>query len=282
MRAGVSGIEESKVPKLEFMRDASCSDCHMYSTGPPQNITGHTFRPKMEACVSCHASDPRTFPITVDQASGAVDSWQSITIERLLSTESNLTLARNAIDNANQYHFSSQVLNDAQDLYDDANYSYSFVIADRSQGAHNLPYALALLDFANTSARDIIDMLTPGEVIGKVVDKDGNDVTGASIEFNNEQIAVTGSDGSFSVDIASGTYTFKITKGGSTLGSVENVQVFEDETTDLGTISTEPTQGGFDLVILAVVLTIIVVVVVVVYFVRFKPPKENEEPDEDL
>ena len=281
MRTGISGIDESKVPRLEFMRDALCSDCHMYSTGPPQNITGHSFRPKMEACVSCHAADSRTFPITVDQASSAVNSWQSITLERLLSTESNLTLAKNAIDNAHLYHFSDQVLNTAQNLYDDANYSYSFVIADRSQGAHNLPYALALLDFANESAQEIIDMLTPGKVVGKIVDKDGKDVVGASILLNGEQIAVSGGGGSFTIDIAPGSYTFKITKDGSTIGSVENVEVLHGDTTDLGTISTEPTQGGLELVILAAVLIIIVVVIVVVYFVRFKPPKENEKPDED-
>ena len=253
----------------------------MYSTGPPQNITGHTFRPKMDACVSCHATDSRTFPITVDQASSAVDSWQDITGERLDSTRSNLTLAKNAIDNAHLYHFSNQVLNTAQDLFDDANYSYSFVIADRSQGAHNLPYALALLDFASESAQEIIDMLAPGKVVGKIVDKDGKDVVGASILLNGEQIAVSGGGGSFSVDIAPGTYTFKITKDGSTIGSVENIEVLHGDATDLGTISTEPTQGGLELVILVAVLIIIVVVIVVVYFVRFKPPKENEKPDED-
>ncbi|MCK5291315.1 MAG: ammonia-forming cytochrome c nitrite reductase subunit c552 [Thermoplasmata archaeon] len=281
MRTGISGIDVSKVPRLEFMRDALCSDCHMYSTGPPQNITGHTFRPKMEACVSCHAADSRTFPITVDQASSAVNSWQSITLERLLSTESNLTLAKNAIDNAHLYHFSDQVLNTAQNLYDDANYSYSFVIADRSQGAHNLPYALALLDFANESSQGIIDMLTPGKVVGKIVDQDGEDVVGASVLLNGEQIAVSGSGGSFAIDIAPGTYTFKIKKDGSTIGSVENVEVLYRDTTDLGTISTEPTQGGLELMILVAVLIIIVVVIVVVYFVRFKPPKENEKPDEE-
>ncbi|MEE9116118.1 MAG: ammonia-forming cytochrome c nitrite reductase subunit c552, partial [Thermoplasmata archaeon] len=281
MRTGVSGIDESKVPRLEFMRDALCSDCHMYSTGPPQNITGHTFRPKMEACVSCHASDPRTFPLTSDQASSAVNSWQFITLGRLLSTESNMTLAKNAIGNAHLYHFTDQVLDNAQDLYDDANYSYSFVIADRSQGAHNLPYALALLEFANESAREIIDMLTPGTVVGKIVDQDGNDVIGASVLLNNEQMAVSGSNGSFTIDIAPGTYAFEITKEGSTIGSVENVEVLPGETTDLETISTEPTQDGLYLVILLALVIIIVVVIVVIYFVRFKPPKENEKPDED-
>lgn len=231
--------------------------------------------------MSCHAADSRTFPITVDQASSAVDSWQDITRERLDSTKSNLTLAKSAIDNAHQYHFSSQILIKAQDLYDDANYSYSFVIADRSQGAHNLPYALALLEFANESAREIIDMLTPGEVIGKVVDKDGNDVIGASIQLNDEQIAVTGSDGSFTADIAPGTYNFKITKDGSTIGSVENVEVLPGEITDLETISTEPVQDGLDLMILLAALIIIVVFIAIVYFMRSKPPKENEKSDED-
>jgi predicted CXXCH cytochrome family protein len=276
MRTGLSGIDESKVPRLEFMRDATCADCHMYSTGPPQNITGHSFRPKMEACVSCHASDPRTFPLTLDQASSAVASWQDMTVVSLLWTETNMTLAQYMIDNAHLYHFSDQVLNSAQAQYDEANYSLNFVVADRSLGAHNLPYALALLEFANETAEEIIYMLTPGEVVGKIVDKDGSPVSNAAIRLDGEQIAFSGGDGNFSIDIAPGTYDFEIIKDGSTLGTIDDVIVSQGVTTDLGSISTEPTQEGIDALILAAIIVIVTVVALIaVYMMKSRPPKDG-------
>jgi predicted CXXCH cytochrome family protein len=278
MRIGVSGIDESKVPKIVSMSDVLCSDCHMYSTGPPQNITGHTFRPKMEACVSCHASDSRTFPITLDEASSAVDSWQSLTIDMLLSTGNNITLAKNAIDNAHLYHFDDSVLSSAQTLYDDANYSMNFVIADRSYGAHNLQYALALLEFANESAEKIIDMLTPGTVVGKIVDKDGKAVGSAAILHDGSQFSISGNDGNFTFKVAPGTYTFKITKDGATIGTVENVEVSQGQITDLEQISTEQPQAGIDLLIVAVIVIIVLAVVfIAVYMLKFRPSKEEDE-----
>ncbi|MFQ5885418.1 MAG: ammonia-forming cytochrome c nitrite reductase subunit c552, partial [Thermoplasmata archaeon] len=277
MRTGVSGIDESEVPKLEFMRDALCSDCHMYSTGPPQNITGHSFRPRVEACVSCHESDPRTFPITLDEASSAVGAWQSLTIDTLLSTEHNLTKAEEAIENAYQYHFSDEVLNSAQELYDTANYSMNFVIADRSHGAHNPPYALALLSFANETANEVIDMLTPGTVTGRIVDENGEPVQDARIQSLGKQLAVTGNDGNFTFDLAPGTYTFSVLKEGTSVATIENVEVSGGETTELGEISSKPPQKGIDPLILAIVIILVLALVfAIVYILKLRFAKKKE------
>jgi hypothetical protein len=199
-----------------------------------------------------------------------------MTVESLLSTDTNMTLAQHAIDNAHLYHFSDQVLNSAQALYDEANYSMNFVVADRSFGAHNLPYALALLEFANETAEEIIYMLTPGEVVGKIVDKDGSPVSNAAIRLDGEQIAFSGGDGNFSIDIAPGTYDFEIIKDGSTLGTIDDVIVSQGVTTDLGSISTEPTQEGIDALILAAIIVIVTVVALIaVYMMKSRPPKDG-------
>jgi predicted CXXCH cytochrome family protein len=277
MRTGVSGVDPSDVPKLEFMRDVECSDCHMYSTGPPQNITGHSFEPKAEACVACHAVDPRTFPLTLDQASSAIDAWQSPTIDMLLSVSNNIGKAEVSIENAHLYHFSNSVLASAQEKFDDANYSMNFVKSDRSYGAHNPPYALALLTFANESALEIIEMLTPGTVVGTVLDENGDPLRGAALRISNTDVAVTDSNGSFTFDFASGTYALQVIRDGSNVATVENVQVSGGETTDLQQISTSAVDQGVDLLIIAIIIIIILAVVfVIVYFLKFRPEDKEE------
>ncbi|MFQ5883503.1 MAG: ammonia-forming cytochrome c nitrite reductase subunit c552 [Thermoplasmata archaeon] len=277
MRLGISGIDQSEVPKFVFMEDALCSDCHIYSTGPPQNVTGHTFRPSVEACVSCHEDDPRTFPITADQASSAISAWQRGTIDTLFSTGSNISEAQARIERASLYHFSSEVLASAQALFDDANYSMSFVVADRSYGVHNPQYALALLSFANESANKVIDMLTPGTVVGRILDQDGNPMRGARIESLGEHLAVAQEDGNFSFALAPGNYTLEVYKDGSRAATIEDVEVLRGQTTDLGEVSATLPQGGIDLIILAIIIVLALALVVTIgYSLKMRDSRDKE------
>ncbi|MEE9489405.1 MAG: ammonia-forming cytochrome c nitrite reductase subunit c552, partial [Thermoplasmata archaeon] len=181
MRSGISGIDSSLVPKKDFMKDVLCSDCHLYSTGPPTNVTGHSFRPRAVACVACHETDPTTFPITKDQALSAISAWQSSTDDVFYSVLPNLTVAQTMIEDATRYGFDLSLIEVARGLYEEANYSVSFVRADGSHGAHNPQYSLSLLDFAANRTETVITMLKPGHVIGRAVDAEGNPVPGIVI-----------------------------------------------------------------------------------------------------
>ncbi|MFQ5883507.1 MAG: ammonia-forming cytochrome c nitrite reductase subunit c552 [Thermoplasmata archaeon] len=275
MRSGISGIDSSLVPKKDFMKDVLCSDCHLYSTGPPENITGHSFRPKVEACVSCHEVDPRTFSITADQASSAVSAWQASTSDSLLAVLPNLTVAQTMIENATRFGFDLSTIEVARGLYEEANYSVSFVIADKSFGAHNPQYALSLIDFAAERANTVIEMLKPGHVVGRAIDSEGNPVAGIIIRRGGLDLAVSGLDGRFLFDYASGTYDFDLVKDGNRVGRIENAVIDGGETMDVGDIRvTAPSE--LDLTWLLILIIVILLTVLVLLAVRDSKRKEGE------
>jgi hypothetical protein len=286
MREGTSGIDTSLVPQKEFMKDVLCADCHLYSTGPPQNVTGHSFTFKPEACADCHTGNPRTFDLTADLAQTFVNAYKDSTFNLREEVGDNLIFTQLMIENATQYGFEIATIDLARDFYEDANYSYNFVTADKSMGAHNPQYAVALLEFAIDRTNSAMVMLRPGHVTGSLVDADGNAATGIVVRRGGLDLAITGTEGTFSFDYASGTYDFSLVKDGELVGTIKSLTIEGGLTADAGenevSFST-PTDWSLPL------LVIVIVLVIIVLLLAFKPfgrkgeqeEKPSEEPEAD-
>ncbi len=276
MREGTSGIKPTDVPKKDFMADVICADCHLYSSGPPQNITGHSFSFKPEACADCHTDNPRTFDLSIDQAQTAVNAYQSSTSTLRDQVAFDLAIAHSMIENATRYGFDLATIDLAMDNYEDANYSYGFVTADKSLGAHNPQYAMALMNFASDRIDMIKDALQPGGVIGVVKDSDGDTVSGVIVRRGGKDLAISDAVGTYSFEYASGTYNFDLVKDGEHVGTVSGVAIVGGSITNAGesVISfTEP----FDWTLPLLAVIILLVILLVVLFMRSAGKKEESE-----
>jgi predicted CXXCH cytochrome family protein len=281
IRSGISSIDSSLVPSKDFMKDVTCDECHLYSTGPPQNITGHSFTFRAEACADCHTGNPSTFPLTTDQASKSVAAYQTGTSDLLTKIVlPNVTIAQTMIDEALDNGYSLSTINNAQDMLDEANEAVSFVDADKSYGAHNPQYASALLNFAAQRAWDVIDMLDPGHVIGRIVDSDGEPVAGVIIRRSGSDIAFSNSEGVFSFDYASGTYDFDLVKDGDHVGRISGVQIVGGNTTDtLDNEITVPSTFDWTLPLIVIIAILVVAVLILVWRTTGKGGEEEEEEE---
>jgi predicted CXXCH cytochrome family protein len=278
MRDGRSGAPILGDP---FMPGVECADCHVYMN-KQSNVTGHSFTPKPEACVVCHASTPPIY--SNDTAQVQITEWKTQTWTKVIDVQESVVLARNAIEIAPIYGFSENTIELANDLYDQANYSLLFVVADGSGGSHNPRFAQQLLGFAENKSIEIIQLLTPGLVNGTVVDNAGNPVEGVTIVANDLTMATTDGDGLFSFLFAPGIHSFNLKLKGSLVGSVDSVLVESGETTDVGetTISEE---SLFVPLMTAILIIILLIALVIFMFYRLQktaPKKpEEEEPEEE-
>jgi predicted CXXCH cytochrome family protein len=284
MRDGRSGTPIFGDP---FMPDVECADCHVYMN-KQTNVTGHSFTPKPEACVEagCHDSTPPIY--SNDTAQVQITEWKIQTWTKVIDVQESVVLARNTIEGSTAFGFTENTIDLANDLYDEANYSLSFVVADGSGGSHNPRYALQLLDFAENRSVEIIQLLTPGTVTGTVVDGAGNPVEGVTIVADGTTWATTESDGTYSFLFAPGTHSFNLKLKGSLVGSVDSVLVESGETTNVGetTISEE---SLFIPLMTAILIIILLIALVIFMFYRLqkvspkKPVEESEsepEPEE--
>jgi len=243
MRAGYSSAD---VPADQFMPTVDCEDCHMYSYRDPARIppvvTGHSFRQKPEACVSCHSLPP--FELSVEEAAVLIDRWQGETVDLLSSVQYHVAQAEVALKRAPSLGFGNTTLNDAQKLYDKANYSKNFVTADGSMGAHNPDYSKSLLLDAKLKAQQVVAMLTPGRVTGRVVNADGVGVGGIDVRTDGETWTTTDSEGGFSFQYAQGTHSFGLYQGDARVGTISNVLVVANEEANVGTVAVAVPGGG--------------------------------------
>jgi predicted CXXCH cytochrome family protein len=281
MREGTSGIKPTDVPQKDFMADVLCADCHLYSSGPPQNITGHSFGFKPEACADCHTGNPQTFDLSVDQAQTAVNAYRSSTSALRDQVAFDLAIAYSMIDNATRFGFDLAIIDQATEDYEDANYSYGFVTADKSLGAHNPQYAMGLLNFASDRIAEIKDNLQPGHVIGIIKDSEDNAASGVIVRRSGKDLAISGADGSYSFDYASGTYDFTLVKDGEHVGTVSGVSIAGGSTTDAGE-SVISFSEPFDWTLPLLAIIILLVVLLIGLFMRSARKKEEgDEPSEE-
>ena len=122
-------------------------------------------------------------------------------------------------------------------MHEQADYSLTFVVADGSGGSHNPVFAQQLLGFAENKSNEIIGLLTPGTVEGRVIDESGNPVEGVAVVTDGMTVATSGSDGTFSFSFAPGTHSFNLKLKGDLVGSVDPVTVHSRQTTDVGDLT---------------------------------------------
>ena len=284
MRNGTSAIQTADVPSTRHMNSTLCADCHMYSRPydpgqVPPRITGHEFRPRPEACASCHDGLNATPALTVAQARAQIDTWQDATRQRLIQAGPSITAAQRALRDAPGLGFSPAAIEAATDLFDLANYSMVFVDSDGSQGVHNPTYSAALLQYAEGKAQEVIDLLRPGQVTGRVVDSSGRPVAGAEIRLEGVVRATTATDGSFTLDRAPGTYRLEVSRDGALALTKADVTVTAGRATVLGDLVL-PGEGGVPLVwILLLLLAVIGIAFVWLFLRRSAKSGATETPE---
>jgi hypothetical protein len=217
-----------------------------------------------------------TFDLSVDQAQTAVNAYQSSTSALRDQVAFDLGIAYSMIENATRFGVDLAIIDQAMEYYDDANYSYSFVTADKSQGAHNPQYAMDLLNFASDLITMIKDDLQPGLVIGVIKDSDDNTVSGVIVRRSGKDLAISGADGSYSFEYASGTHDFDLVKDGEHVGIVSGVTVVGGSTTNAGE-SIISFSEPFDWTLPLLAVIIILMVLLVILFLRLGGKKEESE-----
>jgi predicted CXXCH cytochrome family protein len=261
MREGISDIPASDVPTSRYMESVLCADCHMYASAGPPRITGHEFKPRPEACAVCH--DGGTPPqMDVAQSAAKISEWKDMAHACIFSAGTNITIASSHMSAAEQLGFSQTVRDQAQELFDLANYSISYVEADGSEGIHNPTYACDLLNYSNEKANEVISLLTPGRASGKVEDHDGNAIASANVMRDGYVLATTAANGSFEFDHAPGNFTFTVVKDGTTLGEIVDVEIVKEQTTDVGTIQLTRAADNFALYLLIIMTAMVLLIIV--------------------
>ncbi len=274
MRDGLSGVPVTGTP---YMPAVECADCHVYRY-EPTNITGHSFTPKAEACVVCHQSTPPIY--SNETAQVRINGWNSNTWDRILEVQELLFNAENAIEDATQLGFSASTIATAQDAFEQANYSLAFVVADGSGGVHNPVFASDLLNFSEDKSNEVMALLTPGTVIGRVVDGSGSHVEGVAVYIDGKHVATTSrNNGSFKFDYAPGTFDLDLRFAGRDVGGVESVDVVAGLVTDVGEIVV--TEDSLFIYLLIVIVIIFFIAIIVIYWITRKGktvvPEEPEE-----
>jgi trimethylamine-N-oxide reductase cytochrome c-type subunit TorC len=122
MLAGKGGMEVDESPSL--MPDLACTDCHSDQGD---------FKPKAETCVECHDGD--------ESYKDYIKEWQDQVKPAFQTAKAKYEAARTL----------GEKLNGKPELlkaFQVGEKNYKLVLADRSRGAHNPDYAVALLEKA--------------------------------------------------------------------------------------------------------------------------------------
>lgn len=271
MRDGRSGAPILGDP---FMPNVECADCHIYVYKP--NITGHSFTQKPEACVKCHSTTPPIY--SVEQAQTQIAEWRSDTWDRVIEVQQDIVLAQSAIDDASDYGFPQSTIEIAVDLFNEAEYSLDFVVADGSAGAHNPTFTHMLLNFSEERSNQLIAMLTPGTIRGRVVDSIGSPVEGVTIEKDGKVWATSLSDGTFQFMFAPGSHSFELKLGGSHVGSTDSVNVQSGGVVQIGDVAITEEDFIVPIVIAIVALILLVVIILYLLFKTRETGTKKEEP----
>ncbi|MGQ9628894.1 MAG: ammonia-forming cytochrome c nitrite reductase subunit c552 [bacterium] len=155
MHLGAGGIGVPQMTSEFLAAGVVCSDCHIfareYREGRPR-ISGHLFKTEPEACVNCHGGSSRIPPKlnTVDDARRSVE-------ERQKSVAVLLDALKPKIEEGERILKEKEDLpKEVVSLFNEARFNYDFVIADRSKGFHNAPYARALLAVSSKKMEEFL------------------------------------------------------------------------------------------------------------------------------
>ncbi len=151
MLQGTDGIG---IPDGQLMGDISCADCHMFASGEDDTYStmyhGHSFAITVTeedgstttSCTHCH------FDMDTVAAEAQITEFQDEYAALLTTATDNVDAATDALTGSSDQ--------DLLDKLDEAQGNLDFAASDESGGFHNHPYAMALLNDANTQALDIL------------------------------------------------------------------------------------------------------------------------------
>ena len=125
---GAGGVEGKPGPHYSNVEN-TCVTCHL--GGPGENAS-HTFMPVVATCVQCHA-DAKSLDVNGKQTE----------IKGKLDQVKAALQAKNILDKDGV-----GVVGDYPEAQAAALWNYLFILEDKSDGVHNIPYANALLDAA--------------------------------------------------------------------------------------------------------------------------------------
>jgi hypothetical protein len=212
-----------------FMDDVNCVDCHMFNTprGVPEELelVGHTFEPKIEACVDCHTTIYEDMPDddyphenwtaweknledALETWGGIVESGQERYEVLIAEVESLYEEVEELEDTAKE---NGTWTEEIENMFHQAEYDLELV-DHKSKRFHNPAYATALLEAAKDSFTEILEELGKGILTGTVTDTSGP-ISDVFISANGN-IAKTGTDGTYTLKLEPGTYTITGTKEG--------------------------------------------------------------------
>jgi hypothetical protein len=200
-----------------------------------------------------------------------IEYWQSNTHDYLFALTNSVTEASHLLAEAERRGFSQAIRDQAEALFDTANYSLTYVEADGSEGVHNPTYAWNLLNYSDGKANEVISLLETGTVIGKLKDDDGNPILGADIVRNGFVLGTTQPNGTFSFEHSPGEFAFDAVMDSKTIGSIEGVQVSAGDTTDVGTHNFPPPSFDYTgYIILILIIVIAIILAVAFYWFRLR------------
>jgi predicted CXXCH cytochrome family protein len=210
-----------------YMDNVTCVDCHMYDTSNyvPEEWTtiGHSFEPRIEACVACHTTIYEDLP-EEDYPHANWTAWNATLQQALQDWRNNITGQQEVYDflfeEADELYFEAEGLKeiaeencrwteDMEDIFEQA--EYDFDLADhQSRGAHNPEYALALLNASKDRFNIILGELSTCLLKGEVKNSQGP-IEGVNITVNGYQ-TITDSQGQYTLIVDSGIYTVNASK----------------------------------------------------------------------
>ncbi len=272
-----------------------CSDCHMVLVAKSAilgDIPSHTFGfadPQEtidygmpNGCqYYCHDGVSGSL-MTEQEALDNITAWQTNYATRLAAVELVVDDAEAHLTAAADLGFTQAEIDAAQTAFDKAKYAYQYVESDASDGAHNNPFQMEILDFAETTAQGVINALEPGEITGVIKDKDGNPVEDAEIRSDGTVWDTTDADGEFSFSHAPGTHSFDVYYENEDVGDVSgNIPV------DVGDVEVDVggEEAPLDMMWIYLALAVIIIVVIIIAVVaasrrRGAPPEEPFEEEE--
>jgi hypothetical protein len=229
-----------------YMEDVACVECHMFNTphGTPDEyaVVGHSFEPTYEACVACHTDIYDIMPEeTYNETNMAIwDAWGENLTEELEAwggvVEAQQDRYEDLVDEVGELldkvggvmshgHLEEPGLKQAADENGTwtadmesrlENASYNFELADHaSTGAHNPAYGTALLTDAKELLMELEDELSVGILEGKVTDESDAGIANVYISVSGDGGVMTASDGTYEMELPSGTYTVSAYKKGT-------------------------------------------------------------------
>jgi hypothetical protein len=125
-------------------------------------------------------------------------------------------------------------------------------------------------------AQQVVAMLTPGRVTGRVVNADGVGVGGIDVRTDGETWTTTDSQGGFSFQYAQGTHSFGLYQGDARVGMISNVLVVANEEANVGTVAVAVPGGGT--LFWYILLVFIAVAAASIAYLYGRRRREGEEP----